>query len=343
MSGLVIGGHFPFIVVEDVFTQRSHEHLVAGQLEIVAGDTIFVGLGGDQRRLVDQVPQIGPGEADRAGGDLFQVHVIVQRDVADMHLDDAHATCLGRPIDGHVPIESAGTQQRRIEHVGTIRGRQHDDRLVLLEAVHFAQDLVERLLAFVVTAAQTGAADPPHSVDLVDEQDAGGIFLGRAKQVADAAGADPDKHLNEFRAANRVEGHARLACGRPGQEGLAGPGRSHQQDTLGKLGAEPLKLGRVLQELHHLLKLVLRLFHGRHVVKGGLLLRGVEPLGGTADEAPQHAAPHRIGCAAHHIPEKRQQEQRAEHPEHHLRSHADAGFLGGDLDSLLGSLVEQRH
>ena len=76
-----------------------------------------------------------------------------------------------RPIDRDVPIEPAGPQQRRVEHVGPVRGRQHDHGARGAEAVHLAEDLVERLLAFVVSAAEAGAALPADGVDFVDEQD----------------------------------------------------------------------------------------------------------------------------------------------------------------------------
>ena len=38
-----------------------------------------------------------------------------------------------------------------------------------LKAVHLAEDLVERLLAFVGAAADAGAAHPADGVDFVDE------------------------------------------------------------------------------------------------------------------------------------------------------------------------------
>ena len=83
----------------------------------------------------------------------------------------ASAALVVRPIDGDVPIEAARPQQRRIEHVGPIGGRQDDDRFGLAEAVHLAEDLIERLLALVVPAAQAGAAHAADGVDFVDEQD----------------------------------------------------------------------------------------------------------------------------------------------------------------------------
>ena len=124
-----------------------------------------------------------------------------------------------------------------------------------VKAVHFAEDLVERLLAFIGAAADAGAAHPAHGVDLVDEQQAGGVFLGRLEHVAHPAGADADEHLDELRAADAEERHARLAGHGPGQQRLAGAGRADQQHALGNLGAEPLELFRALEELDDLLQL----------------------------------------------------------------------------------------
>src|SRR5690554_6306997 len=87
-------------------------------------------------------------------------------------------------------VEAARTQQRRIKHVLAVGGRDDDDALISVKAVHLDQQLVQRLLAFVVAATDadtTGAAD---GVDLVDKDDAGGGFLGLLEHVADAARTD---------------------------------------------------------------------------------------------------------------------------------------------------------
>ena len=55
------------------------------------------------------------------------------------------------------------------------------------EAVHLDQHLVQRLLAFVVAAAEAGAAMPPDRVDFVDEDDAGRVLLALLEHVAHAA------------------------------------------------------------------------------------------------------------------------------------------------------------
>src|SRR5581483_7277847 len=40
-----------------------------------------------------------------------------------------------------LPIETARTQQRRIEHVGAVGRGDHDDAFVAFEAIHFDQQL----------------------------------------------------------------------------------------------------------------------------------------------------------------------------------------------------------
>ena len=56
----------------------------------------------------------------------------------------------------------------------------------LVEAVHLDEQLVERLLALVVTAAEPGAAVTADGVDLVDEDDRGRRGLRLLEEVADA-------------------------------------------------------------------------------------------------------------------------------------------------------------
>ena len=106
-----------------------------------------------------------------------------------------------------------------------------------LEAVHLDQQLVERLLALVVAAAEAGTTMPADGVDLVDEDDAGGVLLALLEQVAHPGGADADEHLDEVRAGDREERDVGLAGDRPGQQGLAGSGRAYQQHALGDLAA----------------------------------------------------------------------------------------------------------
>ncbi len=48
-------------------------------------------------------------------------------------------------------VETTGAEDRGIEDVGAVRRRDDDDAFVRLEAVHLDEELVQRLLALVVT------------------------------------------------------------------------------------------------------------------------------------------------------------------------------------------------
>ena len=163
-----------------------------------------------------------------------------------------------------------GAQEGGIEDVGPVGGGDEDDVVLHLEAVHLDEQLVERLLALVVPAAEAGAAVAPHGVDLVHEDDAGRVLLGLLEEVAHARGADADEHLDEVRAGDREEGHARLAGHGTREQRLAGARRAVEQDALGNARAESLELLGVLQELLDLVELLDRLVDTRHVAEGDL-------------------------------------------------------------------------
>ena len=133
----------------------------------------------------------------------------------------------------HLAVETAGTEQGRVEHVGPVGGGDQDDPFVGLEAVHLHQELVEGLLALVMAASQTGAAMAADGVDLIDEDDAGGAFLRLHEQVAHPAGADADKHLDKVGAGDGEERNARFAGNGAGQQGLAGARRTDQEHPFG--------------------------------------------------------------------------------------------------------------
>src|SRR5205807_409243 len=95
--------------------------------------------------------------------------------------------------------------------------------LVRFEAVHLDEQLIQRLLALVVSAAEAGAAMASDGVNLVDEDDAGGVLLALLEQVAHARCADADEHLDEVGSADREERHIRFALLLPNDSALLPP------------------------------------------------------------------------------------------------------------------------
>jgi len=135
-----------------------------------------------------------------------------------------------------------------------------------------------------VAATQAGASLPPDGVDLVDEHDARGVLLRLVEQVADAAGADADEHLDELRTADAEERNTGLARDGFAQQRLAGSRRSNQQHALGDARSHRGELVRVLEELDNLVELLFGLVDAGHVSKCDRRLVTGEQAGAAAPE-----------------------------------------------------------
>ena len=168
----------------------------------------------------------------------------VQPHLVRVDFEDLLAAADVGPIDQHVAVEAARAEQGRIERFRAVGGRHDDHAAVGGEAVHLDQQGVERLLALVVAADDARAAGLAQGVQLVDEDDAGGLGLGLLEHVADPRRADAHEHLDEVGAGEAEEGHARLAGDGLGQQRLAGARRTDQQHALGDPPAEDLVLLR---------------------------------------------------------------------------------------------------
>ena len=130
-----------------------------------------------------------------------------EQNLAHVHFQNLFAPADIRQRHHDLAVEAARPQERGIEHVRTVRGRNDDHAHRRLEAVHLDEQLVQGLLALVVAATEARAALPADRVDLVDEHDAGRVLLRLLEHVAHARGADADEHLDEVGAGNREKGN----------------------------------------------------------------------------------------------------------------------------------------
>src|SRR6266550_7959602 len=167
VAGLVVG-HDPFLFLgDDARTALGTKgDLLERLLEVDLADGLFVATRGEDRGLVHDVRQVGAGEAGRDLRDPKQLHVLVERLAADVHVEDRAAALDVGAIEHDLAVEAAGPQERRVEDVRTVRGGDDDDVGAGVEAVHLDQDLVQGLLALVVRAAEAGATLAADRVDL---------------------------------------------------------------------------------------------------------------------------------------------------------------------------------
>ncbi len=201
VARLVVGGDPLLFVAHGAgLALGAGDDAVDRLLERLRGDQPAVLARGEQRGLVDDVGEVGAGEPGGAAGDHAEVDVLRERLALGVHPQHRFATeDVGR-ADGDLAVEAARTQQRRVEDVGPVGGRDQDHAALDVEAVHLDQQLVEGLLALVVAAAHAGAAVAADGIDLVDEHDGRRVGLGLLEQVTHAGGTDADEHLDEVRA-----------------------------------------------------------------------------------------------------------------------------------------------
>src|SRR5439155_916077 len=120
-------------------------------------------------------------------------------------------------------------------------------------------------------------------------------LLRLLEQVADARGADADEHLDEVRARDGEERHARLTGNRTREQRLTGARRPVEKHTLRDPRAERLELLRVLEELLDLLQLLDGLVDAGHVLEADLRRVGRHSLRARLAEA------HHLRAAALHL------------------------------------------
>ena len=88
-----------------------------------------------------------------------------------------------------------------VQNIGAVGRRNNNDLVVCIEAIHLHEDCIERLLAFVVSAAdEARAAFSPDGVNLIEKDNTGRILFGLFEQVAYPRRAHPDKHFYEIAA-----------------------------------------------------------------------------------------------------------------------------------------------
>ncbi len=246
-----------------------------------------------------------------------------------------------RKRDVYLPIESARPRQGGIEHVDAVGGGADDHLIVGVEAVHFNEDGIEGLLAFIVSAAgEPAAAATADGVDFIQEDDAGAVVLGLFEEVSHSAGADADEHFDEIGTADAEEWAVGFAGDGLGEKGFSGAGLADQQHAARDSTAEALEFLGVLQELDNFHHLFLGLFDSGHIVESDV---GVI-LGGDFVFALAEAAEHSTGAGAvAELAEDEEPDEAEDQQPGHQRQqdvHEEAGLiLGFDLGG--AALVHQ--
>ena len=174
----------------------AHNDFVLRLLKLFHADSTFVLPRSKQRRFVHQIRQIGTGKTWRASSDKRRLNIGAQRHLAHMHFQDLLATANVWQTNHHLPVKSTGTQQGSVENIRTVGGGNHNHTLITVKAIHFYQQLIQCLLAFIMTTAHAAATVATDSINLIDKDYARRLLFRLLKHVANAAGTNaPERAL----------------------------------------------------------------------------------------------------------------------------------------------------
>ena len=128
VPALVIGDDFLLLAgQEPAPALRTRHHPIHGLFELRGADALLLPARRQDGRLVEQVGEVGAREPGRLLRDGVQLDARGQWLAGRVHRQDGLAALDVRRIQHHLPVEAAGAQQRGVENVGPVGGRDHDD------------------------------------------------------------------------------------------------------------------------------------------------------------------------------------------------------------------------
>ena len=199
---------------------------------------------GDHAGLAAEGFEVRADEAVGDGRQPGRLDVRRQRHAAAVDLQNLLAAVLIGNGDRDFAVEPARPAQGRIQHVGQVGGRQHDDVLALRESVHQAEQLRHDAFFHVADRPIAVRGD---GVDLVQEDDARrplGRLVENLPQVGLALAVEL---MDDFRPVDGEEIGLGFVGHGPGDQRLAAAGRPEQQHALRRFDAQPLEQFRISQ------------------------------------------------------------------------------------------------
>jgi len=99
--------------------------------------------------------------------------------------EDCLPAGLVREWDCNDPVETAGAEEGRIQHVDTVGGSHDPDIAPVIEPVHLREELHQGPLDLGTSGSAIVGAGAPDCIDLVNEDDRGCLFPGKREELAD--------------------------------------------------------------------------------------------------------------------------------------------------------------
>ena len=248
-----------------LFTLDAHNDPVSGLVKVIHACLFFPVMNclGDGR--VNEVLNLCASEARRHRGEALRVNGLVPRDLAEVEAEDVLATIHVRSRHVDFLIETTWSHRCWVQGLLVIRCTNDHDLVILLEAIHFGQDLIQRRPARA--AFRAAAAGPAKdTVDFIDEDEARLLFASFSEELLDSLSSHSDEHLIEIRPRAEDEVASSFAGDRPRQQRLARAGLTEEHDAFEELGTLVLVQFRVPDHLDDVLNFILDLVNTFNII-----------------------------------------------------------------------------
>ena len=189
--------------------------------------------------------------------DLPQVDTSGQVHLSRVDLQDVETSLLIWWRELYLAIDATGSEQGRVQDVDAVGGHDNLDVLGGLEAVQLVEKFEHGALHFGISAAAGLDAGRPDGVNLVHEDDGGGVLASHDEQLSNHPRPFSDELLDQLGSGDPDEGALGVVSDGASKESLSSARRSVQQDTLGLCDAQGVKEFRVFdRQLDDLLDLL---------------------------------------------------------------------------------------
>ena len=191
-------GSFFLVAQDQAFSFSPHQYFIFGHFKIDDFHFFLAEPGGPERRFVDKIFQIGPRKSRCASRNFFQIDVGRDRNFLGVHFQNFTAALQVRSIHHDLPVKPTRSKQGRVQHIRPVGRGNQNDAFCRIKPIHLNQQLVEGLLAFVMSAAQSRPAQPPDGIDFVDKDDTGRVFFTLLEEIPNTGCPDADEHFHEI-------------------------------------------------------------------------------------------------------------------------------------------------
>ncbi|MNI65460.1 hypothetical protein D3C73_1209710 [compost metagenome] len=144
-----------------------------------------------------------------------------------MYFKYCFASFYVRAVNRNLTVKTSWTQQRRVKNICTVCSCYDNNTFVTAKTIHFYEQLVERLFAFVMATAKSGATLTTYSINLINKDDTWCIFLRILEQIPYTGSTDTDKHFYEVGTGNAKERNACFPGYRTSKQCFTSPRRTY--------------------------------------------------------------------------------------------------------------------